>query len=223
MNNNNLKAVLWDMDGVIADTAALHCRSWQMAFTKRGVDFTEEDFKNHFGQRNDTIIRSQIGKDISNEIIEAIARDKEEGFRKDARGKLSPFEGVLNLLKIISHHGFLCAIASSAPLENVQMILEELDIKSYFRAIVHGKEVNEGKPSPEVFLKAAQKLDVSPQDCIVIEDATAGVKAARAAGMRCIAVTNTHPAGKLVEADLVVASLVLIGIDDLNKLFGIRE
>lgn len=221
MNNNNRRAVLWDMDGVIADTAALHCKSWQMAFEKRGVDFTEEDFKHHFGQRNDTIIRSRMGNQVSDEDIEAIAWDKEVSFREDAAGKLAPFEGVIDLLGIIRDHGFLCAVASSAPLENVQLILAELGIESCFQTIVYGKEVKEGKPSPEVFLTAARKLGVSPQNCIVIEDATAGVKAAKAAGMRCIAVTNTHPTGKLLEADKVVVSLALVGIDDLNKLFGI--
>jgi beta-phosphoglucomutase family hydrolase len=222
MNKNSLKAVLWDMDGVIADTAALHCKSWQIAFANRGVVFTEEDFKHHFGQRNDAIIRSRLGTDISDADIEAIAWDKEESFREDAKGKLAPFEGVVDLLKIIRVHGFLCAVASSAPLENVQLILKELGIESCFQAVVYGKEVSEGKPSPLVFLKAAQKLGVLPQNCIVIEDATAGVKAARAAGMHCIAVTNTHPTGKLIEADMVVVSLALVGSDDLNKLFGIR-
>jgi beta-phosphoglucomutase family hydrolase len=221
MNNNNLKAVLWDMDGVIADTAALHCKSWQVAFAKRGIAFTEEDFKHHFGQRNDTIIRSRMGEDVSVEEIEAIARDKEEYFREDARGKLAPFEGVRDLLQIIRSHGFLCAVASSAPLENVQLILKEVGVESCFQAVVYGKEVKKGKPSPDVFLKAAQKLGVSPQNCIVIEDAVAGVRAAKAAGMRCIAVTNTHPTGKLLEADKVVVSLALVGIDDLNRLFGI--
>jgi beta-phosphoglucomutase family hydrolase len=220
MNKSSLKAVLWDMDGVIADTAALHCKSWQIAFAKRGVNFTEADFKHHFGQRNDTIIRSRLGKETTNADIEAIALDKEESFRDDASGKLAPFEGVVDLLNTIRSHGFLCAVASSAPLENVQLILKELGIESCFKAIVYGKEVSEGKPSPQVFLKAAQKLGASPQNCIVIEDSMAGVKAARSAGMRCIAVTNTHPTGKLIEADMVVNSLALVGIDDLNKLFG---
>jgi beta-phosphoglucomutase family hydrolase len=222
MKISDLKAVIWDMDGVIADTASLHFRSWQIAFAKRGVTFTEEDFKHHFGQRNDAIIRSQLGMATPDSEIEPIARDKEEYFRQDAKGKLAPFEGVVDLLNNIRGHGFLCAVASSAPLENIQLILSELGIEKYFQTVVYGKEVMEGKPSPQVFFKAAERLGVEAHNCIVIEDAVVGVTAAKKAGMSCIAVTNTHPTGKLIEADMVVESLVLVGIDDLNKLFGKR-
>ena len=111
----------------------------------------------------------------------------------------------------------------TAPMENIRLVLKELDIEKYFTAIVYGKEVTEGKPSPQVFLLAAERVGAEPRNCIVIEDSVAGVTAAKKAGMHCIAVTNTHPTAKLIEADMVVGSLVLVGIDDLNKLFGISE
>jgi beta-phosphoglucomutase family hydrolase len=219
MQNNRRRAVIWDMDGVIADTADLHYRSWQYAFQKRKVVYTREDFDHNFGRRNDVTIRATLGEAVSQAEIDAVEHDKEDFFRTDARNKLRPFPGVINLLKIIADTGVSSAVASSAPLENIQMILNELGITDCFQATVFGREVKEGKPDPQVFLAAAAKLDVKPQNCIVIEDAVAGVKAAKAAGMRCIAVTNSHPATKLVEADFIVDSLVLVGIDDLDKLF----
>ena len=111
------------------------------------------------------------------------------------------------------------AIASSAPMENIQLILRGLGIESYFQAIVWGREVTEGKPSPQAFLLAAEKLGVKPEDCLVIEDAVAGVSAAKRAGMKCIAVTTTNPREKLHEADLVVDSLAEVGADVVAGLF----
>ena len=102
-------------------------------------------------------------------------------------------------------------------MENIRLVTRSLDIIDYFHAIVSGREVMEGKPSPQVFLLAAQKLGVMPQNCIVIEDAVAGVTAAKRAGMHCIAVTNTHPEKSLAQADLVVGTLEVVKIDDLAQ------
>jgi beta-phosphoglucomutase-like phosphatase (HAD superfamily) len=95
-----------------------------------------------------------------------------------------------------------------------------LHLEDYFQAIVYGQEVSEGKPSPRIFLLAAQKLGAEPANCIVIEDATAGVKAARRAGMYCIAVTNTHSVSKLAEADLIVDSLEKVSLKEINELMN---
>ena len=111
------------------------------------------------------------------------------------------------------------AIASSAPLENIQLILQRLGIDSFFQAIVWGREVSEGKPSPQGFLLAARKLGVKPQDCVAIEDAVAGVAAAKGAGMKCVAVTTTHNRANLKEADLIVDSLEAVDMDVLGRLF----
>jgi len=218
MQETNLRAVIWDMDGVIADTAPAHFRSWQYAFGKRQIVFTEEDFRRHFGQRNDTIIRDVAGSAISNHELQAIAQDKEEHFRANIARELKTFPGVIDLLAVLKKNGILSAIASSAPLENIQLILKVLNITGYFQAIVYGQEVDEGKPSPQIFLLAARKLGVKPGDCIVIEDSIAGIMAARNAGMHCIAVTNTHPADKLAQADLVVDTLEKVDLATLNRL-----
>jgi len=217
------KAVIWDMDGVIADTAPYHFSAWQEVFRKRGVKFTEEDFKRNFGRRNDTIIRDTLGEQIAQGEIGAIAREKEETFRSLAGQKIKPFPGAVALLQSLKQHKFKMAIASSTPMENIQLIIGSLGIDNCFQSIVTGQDVTEGKPSPQGFLLAAQRLGIEPRNCIVIEDAVAGVAAAKRAGMRCLAITNTHPRQSLKQADLIVDTLEAITVNDLEKLLNPTE
>jgi len=220
MPESRFEAVIWDMDGVIADTAPYHCKAWQEVFQKRGVDFTEEDFKRNFGQRNDTIIRNTIGGSISPSGVDIIANEKEENFRRRVAQNIKSLPGAIELIRLLGEHGVKMAIASSAPMENIQLVTRGLGINNCFQAIVWGREVTEGKPSPQGFLLAAQKLGVEPQKCIVIEDSVAGVTAAKRAGMRCLAVTTNHPKTSLKEADLVVDTLEVVSVSDLERFFS---
>lgn len=219
MSEAKFEAVLWDMDGVIADTGSYHCRAWQEVFGKRRVNFTEEDFRRHFGQRNDTIIRETMGDNISPEELDIIAGEKEETYRRLVADNIKSLPGAIELIKSLDEHGLKSAIASSAPPENIQIILRGLDIQDCFQAIVWGSEVAEGKPSPQVFLLAAKKLGSKPSNCVVIEDAVTGVAAAKRAGMKCVAVTNSHPRSSLKEADLIVDTLEVVHVPDLSRLF----
>ena len=219
MSEAKFEAVLWDLDGVIADTGSYHCRAWQEVFGKRRVNFTEEDFRRHFGQRNDTIIRETMGDNISPEQLDIIAGEKEETYRRLVADNIKSLPGAIELVKSLDEHGIKSAIASSAPLENIQIIIRGLDIEDCFQAIVWGSEVAEGKPSPQVFLLAAKKLGTKPGNCVVIEDAVSGVAAAKRAGMKCVAVTNSHPRSSLKEADLIVDTLEAVSVHDLARLF----
>jgi len=218
MPKSSTKTVIWDMDGVIADTAPYHLKAWQEVLQKRGINFTEEDFRHCFGQRNDTIIRNALGKEVSQEEIDTIAKEKEAGFRQRIRQNLKPLPGAIKLIKSLAEGGFKLALASSAPIENIQLVIIGLGISDYFHAIITGRDVTEGKPSPQSFLLAAQKLGIEPKNCVVIEDAVAGVSAAKKAGMRCLAITNTHPRTSLKEADLIVDTLEEISVNDLDRL-----
>lgn len=219
MPEGRLKAVIWDMDGVIADTAPYHFKAWHEVFRKSGVNFTEKDFKHHFGQRNDTIIRSTLGQSISQDDLDNIANEKEANYRRLVAPNIEPLPGAINLIKLLDKNGVKMAIASSAPVANIRLIAGGLGIDNYFQAIVWGREVMEGKPSPQGFLLAAQKLGIEPGNCVVIEDAIAGVAAAKSAGMKCLAVTTTHPKENLNEADLILDTLEEVDLDDLEKLF----
>ena len=220
MPESRFEAVIWDMDGVIADTAPYHCKAWRDVFHKRGVKFTEEDFKRYFGQRNDTIIHNNIGRCISPGEVDTIAAEKEENYRQRVAQNIKPLPGAIELIRSLSERRVKMAIASSAPMGNIQLIIRGLGINNCFQAIVWGREVTEGKPSPQGFLLAAKKLGVEPQNCIVIEDAIAGVDAAKSAGMKCVAVTNTHPKASLKEADLIVDTLEAVSLSDLEGLFS---
>lgn len=213
------KAVIWDMDGVISDTAPCHLQSWQKVMARRGVRVTAAAFRRTFGQRNDIIIGTLLGGRASPEEIEAIAREKEAVFRRIARDRLRPLPGVGPLLESLRRGGYRLALASSAPMANISFIVRKLGIAGCFDALVSGEDVTEGKPNPQVFLVAAMRLGVDPARCLVIEDAVAGVAAARKAGMFCLAVTNTHPAARLREADLVVASLTEVSTADIEAIF----
>ena len=208
------------MDGVIADTAPYHLKAWQEVFRKRGVKFTEEDFRRQFGQRNDTIIRTTLGEGISQSEIDVIAGEKEANYRHRVKQNIRPLPGAVKLIKLLKEHGFSVALASSAPIENIQLVMQGLGIEDSFQAIVPGREAKEGKPSPQGFLLAAQKLGVEPENCIVLEDAPAGITAAKRAGMHCLAVTNTHPRFSLMEADFIVDTLEAVSANDLERLLS---
>ena len=219
MSDRKLQAVLWDLDGVIADTAESHYQAWQEVFGQRDVVFTREDFFRFFGRRHDSIIEFALGKDLPQDDFNAVTEAKQAGYRRRVVRNLTAMPGAIELLKSLKENGIKSAIASSAPIENIVVILRGLDIEEYFQVITPGTEVAEGKPSPQVFLLAAERLGVAPVGCVVIEDAIAGVIAARQAGMKAVAVTNSHPAHELKEADLVTDSLEKIGIPELSGLF----
>jgi beta-phosphoglucomutase family hydrolase len=201
------KTILWDMDGVIADSYSLHFVAWQETFAKRGIKFTKEDFTKLFGTRNDFIARSVLGRELPEADVKIVIQEKEESFRRKATGNIKPFPGAVRLLNAVKKGNFKLGLASSAPKENIDLVLSELKLAGIFDCIVFGQEVSESKPSPQIYLLAAKKLEVAPNDCVVIEDSQLGVKAAKTAGMKCLAITNTHPREKLEEADRVVDSL----------------
>jgi HAD superfamily hydrolase (TIGR01509 family) len=173
----------------------------------------------HFGQRHDTIIRFGLGDGISPEEFDVITREKQENYRRRVADHIKPLPGAVELIKSLNKYRIKTAIASSATLENVEIIIRGLGIEGCFQAIACGTEVPEGKPSPEIFLRAAQKLGVEACNCVVIEDAIAGVAAAKRAGMKCVAVTNSHPGSSLKKANLIVDTLETVSIGDLERLF----
>ena len=213
-----IAAVIWDMDGVLADTAHHHLLAWQETFARRNINFTEADFKRGFGIRNDAIIRNTLGEQTTGAEIETIAREKETTFRHIIGRDVKPLPGALELVGALYERGVKMAIASSTTMENIRLIIGSLGIEKYFKAVITGHDVTEGKPSPRVFLLAAQRLGAEPKNCIVFEDAVAGVKAAKSAGMYCVAITNTHPGEKLNEADLIVDTLETVTVKDLEGL-----
>ena len=201
------RTVLWDLDGVVADSGTFHFAAWRETFAQKGIEFTGEDFGRLFGTRNDFIISTVMGRDLPEEDVVAILQEKERAFRQKAKGNVRPFPGAIRLLSALRRAGFKVGLVSSAPQENIDLIIGELGLDGVFDCIVSGREVSESKPSPQIYLLAADRLKASPADCLVIEDSTQGVSAARAAGMKCLAITNTHPRPELAQADMIIDSL----------------
>lgn len=201
------RAVIFDMDGVLVDTARPHHESWVAVGRERGVEITWEQFHDTFGQPNHQIIPRLFGPGLSADEIREIDERKEAAFRDIFRHCVRPLPGVVGLIESLHAEGWRLAVGSSAPPENIDLVLEALGVAGYFGAVVCAKDVERGKPAPDVFLKAAQAVGVEPARCLVIEDAPAGIQAAHAAGMKCLALTTSHPGTALSQADRVVASL----------------
>lgn len=201
------KTILWDMDGVIADSYHLHFAAWQEILSKRGIDFTEKSFYQLFGTRNDFIVKKFIGNDLSEKDVKIILKEKEENFRQRATGNIQPFPGVIRLLHDMKKSNLKLGLVSSAPKDNIDLVLNEFNIIDVFDCVVSGQEVLESKPNPQIYLLTAEKMGVLPKDCLAIEDSALGVQAARNAGMKCLAITNTQPKQNLKEANKIVESL----------------
>jgi HAD superfamily hydrolase (TIGR01509 family) len=201
------RTILWDMDGVISDSYSFHFAAWQETFARRGIKFTKEDFTKLFGSRNDFIVRSIMRRELPERDIKIIVQEKEQAFRRKAVGRIKPFPGVVRLLNALRKGNFRLGLVSSAPKENIDLVLSELNLAGIFNCIVFSQEVSQGKPSPQIYLLAAERLQATPSDCLLIEDSPLAVKAAKTAGMKCLAVSNTHLRQHLKEADKVVDSL----------------
>ncbi|MGA7819388.1 MAG: HAD family phosphatase [Candidatus Sulfotelmatobacter sp.] len=199
------RAVLWDMDGTLVDSAEYHWQAWRDTMAQERSPITHEQFLATFGQRNDSILRQWLGERATPELIERIGSAKEAIYRQHVRGHgIAPLPGALEWVNRLHRQGWRQAIASAAPRANIETILDVLQASGCFQAIVSADDVQRGKPDPEVFLTAATKLGVAPKYCVVVEDAEHGIEAARAAGMKSIGVSQD---GKHLPADVVVRSL----------------
>lgn len=207
------------MDGVIADTAPFHSLAWQELARQVGKSFSEHDFKQTFGKRNPDIIAEKFGTGIAAQEVDRLSQQKEKTFRRLIRQRVKPFPGVLQLIHSLKAATWRMAVVSSTPIENIGLITRAVGIDNLFDIVISDGDVSHGKPDPEGFLLAADRLGVATGNCVVIEDAIAGVRAAKSAGMKCIAVTNTHPPERLAEADLMVDSLVGVTVESLEALF----
>jgi beta-phosphoglucomutase len=188
------------------DTGEFHWLAWQEALADYGLSMTYEQFRTTFGMLNRDILTPMLGERATPELVQAIGDHKEACFRRLIQGRIRPLPGVLHWLESLAAAGIGQAVASSAPPDNIAVLLDTLGIRSFFRAVISAEGMP-GKPAPDVFLAAARALALPPSRCLVIEDAVPGVAAAKAAGMRCIAVTTTNPAEALTAADLVVPRL----------------
>ena len=212
-----IKACIFDLDGVIVDTAHYHFLAWRRLAKELGVDLTESDNEKLKGvsrmQSLQTIL--DMGKiDIGKEKKESLADRKNEWFCEyiDAMKPEEIFPGVKQLITGMRKKGIKIALASSS--KNAPRVIELLGVGDLFDVLVDGGMIIDTKPDPEIFLLAAQKLNISPKDCVVFEDAEAGVEAALRAGMKCVGVGSEN----LSKANKIVKKTADFKIEDLNSL-----
>lgn len=223
-----LRAVIFDFDGVITDSEILHFRAFNAVLAPHGFELTKHEYyKDYLGMSDKDCFKALIGADrlgIQEAQIPALIQKKTKIFEQLARTEGQIIEGVREFLDLLAAAQVPIAICSGALRPEIELILEEAGLRSRFDAIVSAEEVHRGKPDPEGFVLALRKLNdiwpdvIAPESCLVVEDSHWGLKAARAAGMRTIAVTNTYEATQLKQADKVVARLDQLTMADLRKI-----
>ena len=204
------KAFIFDMDGVIIDSEHLHTVTKVQAIRSFGVDVSGDDLnlQNYVGRSAKSFFSDVIAKypELGDDW-EVLAKKKHELYQKILREDpdLKPIDGIPELLDRLKEKGYRIGLGSSSVMANIQLVLGRFGILDYFDAIAAGSEVENAKPAPDVYLLAASRLGIAPENCTVVEDATAGIAAAKAAGMRCIAVRNPNSGAQdFSQADEVI-------------------
>jgi len=191
-------AAIFDWDGVILDSSRHHEESWERLAREIGKSLPIGHFRRGFGRRNIEIMRDMLRWSQDLQEIDRFSRRKEELYREVVRDwGIEPLPGVRSCLERLAEAKIPCGIGSSTEAKNVQLGLEKLDLARFFQTAVTAEHVQKGKPAPDVFLEVARRLGVEASRCVVFEDAPAGVEAGRAAGMKVVGVTTTHPGGHL--------------------------
>ena len=225
-----LKAIIFDFDGVIADTEPLHLKAFQLTLKENGIELSDEDYFENYLAYDDKTLFKELLKDRNYEHNEAQISDfmnrKSEHFENVLKGNILVLEGVPEFISTIRGK-YPLAIGSGALRSEIIDILESGGLREHFEIIVSADEVINCKPDPQVFIETLRRLNnldsvsekISPQECLVIEDSTSGIKAAHSAGMKCLAITNSYAAEKLSEAELIKQSLKGIYLEEIEDLF----
>lgn len=214
-----LHAILWDLDGTLADTEELHFESWRNTLSHYGIDYTFELFIASFGRANAEILPELLGSASTPAQVETISLQKEANYRDLLRqNELQALPGVHQWLSDFRQAGLQQAIGSSGPMANIVASIEALRIGDYFNSIISGARLPKGKPDPTIFRLAAAALGLQPEQCLVIEDSVAGIEAARRAGMRSVAVGKVIHTARLHERLVTIAGRDCIFVDSLEEL-----
>lgn len=214
------KAAIFDMDGTLVANSPIHIRAFEIFCARYGVTDWREKLANGFGMGNDDIMRLILPEEvIASRGLQALADEKEAIYREIYAPEIRPVAGLRDLLLRLRALGIRCAVGSSGCRANVDFVLERCGIAEFFDARISGDAVTRCKPDPEIYLKAAEALDVTPGECIVFEDAKAGIEAARRAGAgRIVALATTLPRETLLaeaDADRIVDDFTQVTNADL--------
>lgn len=216
-----LKAVIFDMDGVIIDSEPLHYEVNQQIFENYGLNISEQEYSSFIGISNQQMWTTIKAKYQISLTVSALVELQQKGnldYLKNSDEK--PMPGILKLLNDLQIHRVKIGLASSSPREYIDLVLKKFAMASFFQVVVSGEDVKNSKPAPDIFLQASKLINTKPEDCLVIEDSNHGVISAKSAGMKCIGFRNKNSGNQdLSKADLIIDKLDDLNIDCLKKLF----
>jgi beta-phosphoglucomutase len=215
-----LEAVLFDMDGVIVDTEPLHRKAYFAMFSDYELEVSEELYTSFTGQSTLNICKKLVTHFSLSEAPEKLVERKRKHFKYlfENDDSLTLLDGVLELIKDYHQNGLTLVLASSASMPNINRIFERFDLNQYFVAKLSGADLKESKPHPEIFIKAAEAANSPRENCIVIEDSTNGIKAAKAAGIYCVGYNSKHSTLQDYSlADKVISSFKEISFEKIKN------
>ncbi|RWY50892.1 HAD family hydrolase [Mucilaginibacter gilvus] len=201
-----MKAFIFDLNGTMVNDMPYHAKAWtRIANQELGGNFTDTEIKNNmYGKNAEVLVRLFGGDRFTSEEMDKLSEDKEEQYRSEYIGELALLPGLAEFLEHAYQAGIPMAIGSAAIPSNIDFVLDNLNIRHYFKAIVSAHDVTHSKPDPESFTKPAQLLGVKPEDCIVFEDVPKGAEAAKNAGMKAVILTTTHPREDFAKLDNIL-------------------
>jgi beta-phosphoglucomutase family hydrolase len=224
LNGTEIKAAwaaIFDMDGTLIDNTPFHFISWQALFRKynKGELSRHTYYTEISGVPIMETLKRIFGAGYDDAFLQGLLREKEEFYRKEYAPHLVAIKGLENFLSELKNDGVKIAMATSATEEDVDFVLNKIPIRGDFDIIVNSTMVTRPKPDPQIFLKAAELLNVQPERCIVFEDSLAGIRAANAAGIKVVGITTGHPASELRRVDMVINDYTKLTPADLAALF----
>jgi beta-phosphoglucomutase len=199
-----MKGIIFDLDGTMVDNMMVHHRAWQSKLKTLGLDLHLDEVMEKVHGVNEEILERLFGDLYTLEERKQHSFEKEEEYRRIFKSELKLIEGLPQFLITLQERGVPLAIGSAAPPENVDFVLDNLNIRHFFKVILHARSVARGKPDPEIYQKAAAGLNLSPEECLIFEDSPVGAEAARRAGSKVVIVTTTHAAPEFAKFTNVI-------------------
>lgn len=215
-------ALIFDMDGTLVDNNPYHVKAWKQFYKVRGRELSMDDYANNInGRIAHDIFKYIFQKDVTREEVEAYIEEKEALYRQLYLPHAKEIEGLKGFLKTVYNAGIPMAIATSGVPVNIKFLFEHVDIKKYFKQVIDATQITNGKPDPEIFLKAAASVNADPEKCVAFEDSVSGIAAAKAAGMRVVALTTMQEREFIIDADIVIDDYTQLTLGEVESLLDI--
>ncbi len=213
------EAVIFDLDGTLIDNNAYHIEAWKIFYDKIGKPFSKEEYTNNInGRINRDIFNYIFDTILSADMIDEYSIEKESMYRNLYAPHIKPIDGLIDFLDELENEKIPKAIATSGMPPNINFMFEHVPIKKYYADVIDASQITKGKPHPEIFLKAATAVNANPEYCVAFEDSVAGIRSAKAAGMKVVGLTTTHTAEEIKEADLIIKDYTEVSLTKLRQL-----